>query len=68
MDAIGSVIQTLAILKDERDKCLGVARVADFATIAALEVEADGVHRKIERTARYLIRSRRFVGVNASSS
>jgi hypothetical protein len=36
--------------------------VADFATIAAIAEEVDGVHRTIERTARYLIRSRRFVG------
>jgi ankyrin repeat protein len=62
VDAIGSVFQTLATLKDEHDKCLGVARVADFATIAAIEEDVDSVHRTIERTARYLIRSRRFVG------
>jgi hypothetical protein len=60
MDAVGSVIQTLATFKEEHDKCLGVARVADFATIAAIEEDTDGVHRTIERTARYLIRSRRY--------
>jgi hypothetical protein len=62
VDAIESVIQTLATPKDERDKCLGVARVADFATIAELEEDTGSVHRTIELTARYLIRSRRFVG------
>jgi hypothetical protein len=62
MDAIGSVIQTLATLNEERDKFIGVARVADFATIAAIVEDADGVHRTIERTARHLIRSRRLVG------
>jgi hypothetical protein len=62
VDAVGSVIKTLATLKEERDKFLGVARVADFATIAAIVEDADGVHRTIERTARHLIRSRRFVG------
>jgi ankyrin repeat protein len=62
VDAVGSVIQTLATIKEERDKCLAVARVAHFATIAAIGEDADGVHRTIERTAMYLIRSRRFVG------
>jgi hypothetical protein len=62
MDAVGSVIQTLATLKEEREKFLRVARVADFATMAAMAEDTDGVHRAIERTARHLIRSRRFVG------
>jgi hypothetical protein len=62
MDAIGSVIQTLVTLKEERDKFIGGARVADFATIAAISEDADGANRTIERTASHLIRSRRFVG------
>jgi hypothetical protein len=67
MDAVGPVIQTLATLKEERDKFLGVARVADFATIAAMVEDTDGVHRAIERTARHLIRSRLFVGTKEDS-
>jgi hypothetical protein len=67
VDAVGSVIQTLATLKEERDKFLGLARVADFATIAAIAEDADGVDRIIERTARHLIRSRRFVGTKEES-
>jgi hypothetical protein len=62
MDAVGSVIQTLAMFKGEREKFPGVARVADFATIAAMAEDSDGLHRTIECTARHLIRSRRFVG------
>jgi hypothetical protein len=62
VDAVGSVIQTLATLKEERYTFLGVARVVDFATIATITEDSDGVHRTIERTARHLIRSRRFVG------
>jgi hypothetical protein len=59
---VGCVIMTLATLKKEHDKCLGVARVVDFAIIAAIEEDTDSGHRAIDRTARYLIRSRRFVG------
>jgi hypothetical protein len=71
VNAIGSVLQTLAPLKEEREKYLGVARVADFATIAAIaaiEEDVDSVHRTVERTARYLIRTQKKSldhGVNA---
>jgi hypothetical protein len=67
MAAGGSVIQTLPTFKEERDKFLGVARGADFAIIAAIAEDADGVHRTIKRTARYLIRSRRFLSVQKKS-
>jgi hypothetical protein len=63
MDAVGSVIETLATLEEERDKSLGVARVVDFVTLAAIAEDADGMHRTIECAARYLLRSRRFVGI-----
>jgi hypothetical protein len=62
MDAVGSVIETLATLKEERDKCIRVARVTDIATLAAITEDTDGAHRKIVRTARYLIRTRHFDG------
>ena len=60
-DAMGSVIQALVSIKDERSKYLGVFNVAKFAAVASIDSEA-GVQSTIERFARIIVRREQRLG------
>ena len=59
VDTIGSVFQVIVTLKEERDRYVGLARVADFATMACLpHYGAMSLDVTIEKVARYVVRAR----------
>ena len=59
VDTIGSIFQVIATLDDERDQYVGLAHVADFATLACLpHYGATSLDVTIEKVARYLVRAR----------
>ena len=59
VDTIGSVFQVIVTMKDERDRYVGLARVADFAAMACLpHYGATSLDVTIEKVARYFVRAR----------
>ena len=59
VDTIGSVFQVIVTMKDERDRYVGLARVADFATMACLpRYGATSLDVTIEKVARHFVRAR----------
>ena len=58
-DGIGSFLQMILQMKAMREQCLGVANVADFATLASLKT--NGLHGtfrcEVERFARVMVRA-----------
>ena len=59
VDTVGSIFQVIVTLKDERDRYMGLARVADFATMACLpQYGATSLDVTIEKVARHFVRAR----------
>ncbi len=59
VDTVGSVFQVIVALKNERDRYMGVARVADFATMACVpHYGATSLGVTIEKVARHFVRAR----------
>ena len=59
VDTVGSIFQMILALKSERDRYVGLASVADFATMACLlHYGAASLDVTIERVARYFVRAR----------
>jgi serine/threonine protein kinase len=59
LDTMGSICQLLLTLKTERDRYMGVARVADFATmVSCQQSKGDGLRCTVERFARLMVRAR----------
>ena len=59
VDTVGSVFQVIVALKNERDRYMGLASVADFATMACLpHYGATSLDVTIEKVARYFVRAR----------
>ena len=59
VDTIGSIFQLIVTLKFEHDRYLGLARVADFATMVCLpQYGATSLDSAIEKLARLIVRAR----------
>ena len=59
IDTIGSVFQLIVALKDEHDRYLGLAHVADFATMVCLPYYGTtSLDNAIEQFARLIVRAR----------
>ena len=59
VDTIGSIFQVIVTMKDERDRYVGLARVADFAAMACLpHYGATSLDVTIEKVARHFVRAR----------
>jgi Ankyrin repeats (3 copies) len=58
LETVGSICQLVLTLKDERDRYMSVARVADFATMVAITSRGDGLRCTVERFARVMVRAR----------
>ena len=59
VDTIGSVFQVIVTMKDDRDRYVGLARVADFATMSCLpHYGATSLDVTIEKVARHFVRAR----------
>jgi hypothetical protein len=63
-DTIGSIIQVIVTMKDERDRLLGIASVADFATMACLQpqqpkdTDTMDLRGVVCKFARWMVRAR----------
>jgi ankyrin repeat protein len=59
LDCAGSICQLLLTLKEDRERCLGAARVADFAAMLSLQQsQGDALRSTVERYARLMVRAR----------
>ena len=59
VDTVGSIFRVIVTLKHERDRYMGLASVADFATMASLpHYGATSLDVTIEKVARYFVRAR----------
>jgi hypothetical protein len=59
VDSIGSIFQLIVTLKDERDRYIGLAGVADFAAMACLQhYGTTSLDHAIEKFARLIVRAR----------
>jgi hypothetical protein len=61
IDTIGSILQIIAASKDERDQCIGIAQVVDFAVLACLQNNNSGVmnlRQVVEKCSRLIVRAR----------
>ena len=59
VDTVGSILRVIVTLKHERDRYMGLASVADFATMASLpHYGATSLDVTIEKVARHFVRAR----------
>jgi Ankyrin repeats (3 copies) len=59
LDCAGSICQLLLTLKEDRERYLGAARVADFAAMVLLQQsQGDALRSTVERFARLMVRAR----------
>jgi hypothetical protein len=59
IDTVGSVFQLIVTLKEEHDRYLGLARVADFATMVCLhQYGTTSLDSAVEKLARWIVRAR----------
>ena len=59
IDSVGSVFQLIVSLKAEHDRYLGLARVADFATMVCLQqYGTTSLDNAVEKLARFIVRAR----------
>jgi hypothetical protein len=71
-DAVGSIVQLVAALNDERDQYIAIQRVADFATAVSLAASTtgtssteNGLRITVELIARTMVRARCFLSRRA---
>jgi hypothetical protein len=58
LDTVGSICQLILTLKDDRDRYMSVARVADFATMVLITSKGNGLSCTVELFARIMVRAR----------